>query len=103
MIAATLRRLRKERGVSQTGLAAALYVSQQAVSKWETGTAEPDMRGLQALADFYGVTTDCVLGRETPLQMQMRGYLAQMTPEQAEQLCKIALGMIGESNHETES
>lgn len=100
MISHTLRRLRKERGLSQDELAAALHVSQQAVSKWETGAAEPDMRCLNALADFYGVTTDYIFGRETDAETQMRGLLAHMTQEQAAQLCEIALGMISGAENE---
>lgn len=93
MISSALRRLRKGRGLSQNKLAAALHISQQAVSKWENGTAEPDMSCLNAIADFYGVPTDCILGRETALQARMRELLARLTPEQVAQLCEIALEM----------
>ncbi|NHM15309.1 helix-turn-helix domain-containing protein [Eggerthellaceae bacterium zg-887] len=47
-----LPRLRKERGVTQQELASKLYVTRQAVSRWETGETEPgvDMRKLIAVA-----------------------------------------------------
>ncbi len=47
-----LPRLRKERGVTQQELASKLYVTRQAVSRWETGETEPgvDMRKLIAIA-----------------------------------------------------
>ena len=42
---------RKKRGWSQEELAARVQVSRQAVSKWETGDALPDLPKLLALAD----------------------------------------------------
>ncbi len=48
----TLSHLRKQKGLTQQELASKLYVTRQAVSRWETGEAEPgiDMRKLIALA-----------------------------------------------------
>lgn len=94
MIGSVLRRLRKERNVSQCELAAALNMSQQAISKWETDAAEPDMRGLQALADFYGVTTDYILGREGEAAAQAWKYWKRLTPEQASLIYEAMRGMV---------
>ena len=60
----TLYRLRTARGMSQEALADALGVSRQAVSKWETGAAVPDVDKIVQLSDFYGVTTDEILKGE---------------------------------------
>ena len=57
-----LTALRRERGYSQEGLAAALGVSRQAVSKWERGESSPDTDNLIALAGTFHVTTDFLLG-----------------------------------------
>lgn len=46
----------KQLGVSQEELGARLGVSRQAVSKWETGAATPDMENLLALAREFGVS-----------------------------------------------
>ena len=51
----TLTSARKRRGWSQEELAARIQVSRQAVSKWETGAAEPSTSNLLALAKLYGV------------------------------------------------
>ena len=59
-----LIRARKARGLSQEGLAAAVGVSRQAVSKWETGDAMPDLSKLVALADALEVSLDDLCGRE---------------------------------------
>ncbi|MBQ8202161.1 MAG: helix-turn-helix transcriptional regulator [Clostridia bacterium] len=53
-----IRQLRKERGVSQEVLAQYLGVTFQAVSKWENGTAMPDVAAIPAIASFFGVSTD---------------------------------------------
>ena len=54
--------LRKQHGLSQEALAERLYVSRQAVSKWERGEASPDTDNLIALAQLYGVSLDELLG-----------------------------------------
>lgn len=53
-----IKELRKRRNISQEVLAEALCVSFQAVSKWETGAALPDVTLIPAIASFFGVTTD---------------------------------------------
>lgn len=53
--------LRKQKGLSQEQLAAQLGVSRQAVQKWESGTANPDMNNLVALSECLGVCVDYLL------------------------------------------
>ncbi len=55
---------RKRMGLSQEALAELLGVSRQAVSKWETGDAEPELAKLRALAATFGVSTDWLLSEE---------------------------------------
>lgn len=52
---------RKLKGMSQEELAEKVGVSRQAVSKWETGEAQPEITKLKALADVFGVTIDFLL------------------------------------------
>lgn len=54
---------RKQLGLSQESLAEKIQVSRQAVSKWETGEAMPDMTKLIALADALEMTLDALCGR----------------------------------------
>ena len=63
MIGQTIRDLRKQRKISQTELAKILQVSQQTVTAWETGNAEPSSSAISSLADYFNVTTDYLLGR----------------------------------------
>ena len=57
----TLQHLRKQRGLTQEELAAALYVSRAAVSKWESGRGYPNIDSLKAIAAFFSVTVDDLL------------------------------------------
>lgn len=50
-----LKAHRQKCGMTQEYVAEALGVSRQAVSKWETGAAEPSTSNLLALAKLYGV------------------------------------------------
>ena len=53
--------LRKQQGLSQESLAAQLYVSRQAVSKWETDESLPDIEKAVLLSKTLGVSTDYLL------------------------------------------
>lgn len=53
-----IRTLRKERNLSQEVLAQYLGISFQSVSKWENGTAMPDVAMIPAIASFFNVSTD---------------------------------------------
>ena len=63
-IAAKLSELRAAKGVTQDEVANALSISNKTVSKWENGMSEPDLTMLIALAHYYNVTTDTLLGLE---------------------------------------
>lgn len=56
---------RKRLGLSQEDLAGMVNVSRQAVSKWETGDAMPDLPKLLALADALDISLDALCGRAT--------------------------------------
>jgi len=53
-----IRSLRKSRNISQEILAQYLGVTFQAVSKWENGSAMPDVTLIPAIAAFFEVSTD---------------------------------------------
>ena len=53
-----IQRLRRKQRISQGELAEQLGLSVQAVSKWETGKANPDLLLLPRLAKLLGVTID---------------------------------------------
>ena len=53
--------VRKNAGMTQNDLAEKLNVSRQAVSRWEMGTAMPDVENLVAMSDLFGVSLDYLL------------------------------------------
>ncbi len=57
-----LLKLRKENNMSQEELAEKLGVSRQAVSKWEVGTASPELANLKALCELFNVSPNEILG-----------------------------------------
>ena len=59
-----LKTMRKQREITQEDLAGFLGVTFQAVSKWERGESYPDITLLPALANFFGVTLDELMGME---------------------------------------
>ena len=54
----SIYRLRTQQHLSQSELADALCVSRQSVSKWETGSAVPDLDKLIRLSQIFGVSLD---------------------------------------------
>lgn len=61
-IGENIRRLRREKGITQEVLAERLHVSAAAVSKWERGDSIPDIGMLLPLASYFNVSTDELLG-----------------------------------------
>jgi len=57
--------------MSQEELAALCDVSRQAISKWENGTANPDMENLKTLSRSLRVSIDELLGNKIPLEKEV--------------------------------
>lgn len=58
-----LKELRKSRNLSQVRLAIELNISQNSISRYETGEREADYKTLIALANFFNVSVDYLLER----------------------------------------
>ena len=62
-----LKEIRKKRGITQLKLAMDLNISQNTISRYETGEREADYATLIRLADYFNVSTDYLLERtDTP-------------------------------------
>jgi transcriptional regulator with XRE-family HTH domain len=62
-----LQELRRQKRLTQEELAASLYVSRAAISKWESGRGYPNIESLKAMAKFFSVTVDCLLSTDEVL------------------------------------
>ena len=62
-----LQELRKQKGLTQEELAASLYVSRTAISKWESGKGYPNIESLKAIARFFSVTVDQLISSDEAL------------------------------------
>ena len=59
-----LKELRKEKGISQQKLALEIHYSQSVVCDWENNKMDPAASAIVAVADYFGVSTDFLLGRK---------------------------------------
>lgn len=70
-----LKALRKEKGYSQEEFAEVLFVSRQAVSKWESDRGMPEVNTLIQISNMFGVTLDYLLKGEDQAEAdQSSGY-----------------------------
>ena len=58
-----LRELRERRGITQLKLAMDLHMTQNTISRYESGEREPGISELVKLADYFGVSVDYLLER----------------------------------------
>lgn len=70
-IGKNIKRMRRERELTQEEVAAHLGISFQAISKWERGDGYPDITMLPAIANYFGVTVDELLGMDS-IEKQQR-------------------------------
>jgi len=62
LIGENIKRIRRERDLTQEEVAAHLGISFQSISKWERGDGYPDITMLPALANYFGISVDDLLG-----------------------------------------
>lgn len=81
LIAVDLRKLRRDKDVTQQDISDYLGITQSSYQSYESGKANPSPENLSKLAEFFGVTRDYLLGREDGL------------PPGAEDITNEALGL----------
>ena len=66
VVSESIKKLRKEKGMTQDELAEKLCVTRQAVSNWEMGKTQPDVDTLTKLAEVFDVSVEQIIyGKET--------------------------------------
>ena len=68
-----LLELRTKRGLTQEELAQEVYVTRQAVSRWENGETIPNIEALKQLSRFFDVSINTLLGSKRQLVCQCCG------------------------------
>ena len=99
MISNQLKNLRKRKKMSQNALAEKLFVSQQAVAKWEKNISTPNPDMLIKIAEVFDVTVDYLLGlsdeKKSPASVppsesaqMLRELCGNLTPEYQDELLR---------------
>lgn len=68
-----IKNLRTQNGLNQVELAKRLNVTKQCVSNWENDNVLPSVAMLNQIADFFGVSVDRLLGRESGEHLDLSG------------------------------
>ena len=66
LIGENIKRIRRERDLTQEEVAAHLGISFQSISKWERGDGYPDITMLPSLANYFEISIDELLGMSEP-------------------------------------
>lgn len=69
-LGATIKELRRKKGITQHHLAECLNVSLQTISRWETASTYPDIAMLPILAKYFHVTVDYLLNNGGNITMK---------------------------------
>lgn len=77
-----LKKIRKKLGLNQESVAQYLNISRPAYSQYETGNRNPDWNTIVKLADFFQVSTDCLLGRTAQKPENTTGNESALTEDQ---------------------
>ena len=84
-----LQELRKQKGLTQEELAAFLYVSRTAVSKWESGRGYPNIDSLRAISAFFAVSLDDLLSTDEALTIAENDQ-----KQKASHFCDVLFGLL---------
>lgn len=85
-----ITKLRKKMNITQEELARAVGVTNQSVSKWESGICCPDIQLLPVLAKFFGVTIDELMGVSTAPEVTLQSVCDEI---------KALFGTVSEDEH----
>ncbi len=78
-LAENIRELRMQFNISQAALSEKTGLSQSAIARWELGKSEPTAEALCVLAEFFEVSVDDLLGRDTAFTaLPQRTYMQEL-------------------------
>lgn len=79
MLNVRIRELRLAHNLTQVEFANVLSVAKQTVSNWENDNIQPSIDMLVKIADYFGVSTDYLLGRSNDNSLDV----SKLSPQQA--------------------
>lgn len=91
-----LRKLRKQRGLSQNELSKHIGISKSSVNMYERGEREPSFETLEAIADYFNVDMDFLLGRSPMYRIQENLNLEKLSVSARQQLIEILEALVGD-------
>lgn len=100
-----IKELRENKGVRQEDIADIFGFGKSTISLWESGKNEPDYEVVVKLAEYFGVTTDYLLGHESLIKIEFKEGEGAYTASQIEKLlddAKQALDAAVQEGHITE-
>lgn len=91
----TLKLLRHKNNITQSELAKSLGISRSAIGMYESGVREPDFETLEAIADYFNVDMNKLIGKKqtlitdtsdevAPIEKDFLKIFRQLTPENQE-------------------
>lgn len=95
MLSETLKELRAQKNITQDDMANLLNVKRQTYSAYERGVSFPDVIALVKMADFFGVTTDYLLGckknisADSPLSDEIKSLIDSYSDLNKDELKKV--------------
>ncbi len=90
-----LKELRTARGLSQVELSKCLGISKGAINNYEHSVREPKFEMLEAIADFFNVDMDYLLGKSNiPNRALINGYHDNITPSQFDNILPVSIQKI---------
>ena len=90
-----VKQLREEKGMTQQTLSERLYVTRQAVSKWERGTRYPDVLTVKKIAQILEVSIDDLLSGEELMENVEKSPILSMPVEHTIQTVLYAIALTG--------
>ena len=91
MIGVHLKRIRKERHLSQEQVAQRLNISRQAISRWENDLAMPDIDNLVVLSRLFEVSIEELLGEKEVISEEETGTLIESPLQEEKKFSEIIL------------
>lgn len=101
MIGENIKKLRVTNNLTQKELADKLFVTAQAISRWEKEEVEPSIGTIKEMSKIFNVSTDEIIGiptKKEQIEVIKKEYVYKEPPRQALATCEVCNKLIYDSN-----